>query len=142
MATDFQLLVAVVDWLNRDDNTGSTRLVPICTTRASSCGSEVSGWVGPTDCAVSSSEYGESIPFAGEAGQVVTVAGTSESYAFHLLLVGPSGVMADSEIAGNDGRTEIAGVTLAATGGYEVWAVDDPYEGPHAYTVRIDCSGP
>ena len=144
VATDFQVLVAVVDWLNRDDNTGTTRLERGCTTRASSCGGEVSGSLWLSDCAspFPVQEVGERILVAGEAGQVVTVTGTSEGYFFRLALFDPSGTaIAVSNYAGRD-RAEIADVTLPVPGTYVLWALDEPYEGPLAYTVRIDCSGP
>jgi hypothetical protein len=32
--TTHQLLVVMVDWINRDDNTGTTTLTPSCTSRS------------------------------------------------------------------------------------------------------------
>jgi hypothetical protein len=149
VATDFQVLVAVLDWINREDNTGTTRLEQACTTRAGACNQVVSGSLSTADCQLSppfaAFRVGERITFAGEAGQVVSLTGTSGPWWFHMVVVDPSGRhIAVSEETGDQGRTEITDLTLPVSGTYELWAVDHaPYysSDAEAYTVEIACQG-
>ena len=39
--TGFRLATAVLDWVDRDDNTGTTTFAPACTSRSLYCGSRV-----------------------------------------------------------------------------------------------------
>jgi hypothetical protein len=144
VATDFQVLVAVLDWLNRDDNTGTTRLEGACTTRGGGCNLVVAGTISSTDCELHPAGWlGERITLDGEAGQVVSLTGIADDPSFYLAVVDPSGArIAASPAAGPDGRTEIADLTLPADGTYEVWAAANVGSWRTTdYTVEIRCQG-
>jgi len=144
VATDFQVLVAVLDWVNRDDNTGTTRLEGACTTRPGGCNLMVAGSISSVDCEVYPAGWlGERITLEGRAGQVVSLTGIAGDPSFYLAVVDPSGMrIAASPAAGPDGRTEIADLTLPADGTYEVWAAAHVGAWTTAdYTVEIRCQG-
>ncbi len=144
VATDFQLLVAVVDWLSRDDNTGTTRLERACTTRAGACGRTVSGSLGPSDCEVAGNRVGERVTLAGEAGQVLSLVARTTSRSLYLAVDDPSGrQIAASEVAGGDGQAELEGLTLPLSGTYEVWVVKGlVWVATDDYALAIACQGP
>jgi hypothetical protein len=148
--TDFQLLVVVMDWINRDDNTGTTSLVPACTTRTSACGEIVSGSITVTDCNASPlgvGFQGEQVTFSATAGQVVSVTSMWESFSGSLFLVDPSGtVIAQGVYNSTDNQVKIREVTLAETGTYAIWVTGsygfDPCSGTGCpYTIEISCQG-
>jgi len=148
VATDFQILVTVVDWLNRDDNTGTTRLEQTCTTRASGCGQVVSGSLWVSDCLLSSpfaaDSVGVRITLDAEAGQVISLTGTASDWWFYMVVVDPTGThIAVSDHAGEDHQAEILDLTLPVSGTYEVWVAGIFYSSaPNDYTVEIACQGP
>ena len=148
LATDFQLLVTVLDWLDRDDNTGTTSLEQACTTRAGGCGQVVSGSLFVSDCSLSypfpNGRVGERITLDAEAGQVVSLTGIADDYMFQLVVVDPSGAhIAVSPEMGDDEQVEILDLTLPVTGTYEVWAIGFSYDWEeYDYAVEIACQGP
>jgi hypothetical protein len=149
--TDFQLLVVVMDWINRADNTGTTSLVPACTTHPAACGETVSGSVSVTDCdagPLGIGFHGEQITFSAAAGQVVSVTSTWESFTGSLFLVDPSGTVIGRGFYNSiDNQVRIREVTLAETGTYEIWVTGsygfDPCGGIGCpYTIEISCQDP
>jgi hypothetical protein len=140
--TDFQILGVVLDWIQRDDNTGRSALVPACTMHVGSCGAYINGSITGSDCESSPRGpgfYGERTKFRRIAGQQVTIDLTlAGEYSFgYLDLVAPSGtVIASTSYSGN--RSLIEGVILPETGMYTIWVTSGMY-GWSSYTLRIHC---
>jgi hypothetical protein len=142
-----QLLVVIADWIQRDDNTGTTTLEPRCTMRSLTCGEQITGSIGSIDCDSPFDFWpqAEKVTFAGSAGQAVWLTANwyapPDRYRYgSLYLVDPSGsVIADS--GAHDEVSTIDGTTLPAAGTYTVYVV-----GPHSsgidYTLELTCSGP
>ncbi len=141
IATDFQILVVIVDWLNRDDNTGTTRLQRACTTRSGACNTAVSGTLADSDCQASplgAGPVGEAINFDGSAGQAVTITVNWVSgWPGYVHLVDPSDNVIAADLS-QDEPSHIT-VTLPETGTYLLWV--SAYTSQE-YVAEITCEEP
>jgi hypothetical protein len=142
-----QLLVVVVDWIQRDDNTGTTTLEPSCTMRSVTCGEQISGSIGSNDCSLGPRgrriwAQSEKVVFAGIAGQVVRLTATwypqpGQSNYGNISLLDPSGTLI-AESGFDYDVSEILPLTLQTTGTYTVW-VQGPTLSGIDYTLELSC---
>jgi hypothetical protein len=145
--SSFQLVAAVFDWIDRDDNTGSTVLEPTCTSRTLACAAEVHGTVTQQDCRSGPSgalNACERITFAGSTEQVVTITVTwhdEHDTGFVTVLDPDGGEIASLTEYNADPIQEITDLTLEATGTYEIWVSKrSPYQSdPVPYTLALEC---
>jgi hypothetical protein len=138
-----QMLVVIADWINRDDNTGTTTLSQACTTHSLVCDGNVTGSLAATDCTqgtLGRDYHAERITFAGTAGQVVSFIIDFDGYYAYTFLADASGTrIADGTWNEAEEWNEIRDVSLLETGEYTLWVANRIYYTERQYTVAASC---
>jgi hypothetical protein len=145
-----RLVVAMVDWLSRNDNTGVTAFDIECTTRVAACGDTVTGTIAATDCQFEHDGFSlnaERIPFSVSAGTRVTINATWEHLYGLITLEDPSGeeIAAAGSMIDPAQPSMIEDVLLGEAGEYVVWVVTNGYDPDldlARYSVEIGCQEP
>jgi hypothetical protein len=143
----FRLAAAVLDWISREDNSGTTTFALTCRTRAVACGEAVAGTVTGQDCREGPRglhHAAEPILFQATARSVVTL--TAE-WQDHLATGAVSVLDADGELLAEtvaypgETSSEIAGLQLDAGETITIW-VSTTFQGepdPVAYVLSLEC---
>ncbi len=145
-----RLVVAMVDWMSSDDNTGVTAFDIECTTRAGACGETVTGTIVSTDCQFEHDGYvlnAERVPFSVTAGTRVSLSATWENLTGLITLEDPSGeeIAVAGSIVDPVRASMIEDLFLGEAGEYVVWMVSNGYEphfDPARYSLEIACQEP
>lgn len=144
---DGRLVYAVIDTGSRGDNSGVSRLEPVCTSRIIECGQTVVGYFNVDDCDPGLQlvpRNAERLLLDAPAGRRVSVYETLDSGAAQLALQSPAGTVVAHEQGpyGTPSHAVIGSFELPEDGRYVIWAGAEAFRDGVAYQVSVACLGP